>query len=188
VSKKIPAINLFSIFFVPPFVLRSLPRFHKMNSEEVQKRIENRGSTRHPDFVDYMLPADADPPNTKKEKVHLEQVALQLFISGYDPIQIVLNACFFFLVKEPQVHKILVEEIRDTFWVYESIKADSLVELKYLHAFVYETLRLHITNATGLPRISPGAMVDGFYVPKGVSNHFPILYQLIHLNQSYCML
>jgi cytochrome P450 len=168
VSKKIPAIKLLAVFFVPPFVLRSLPRFFKLNSEEVQKRIDNRGSTQHPDFVDYMLPAETNSPMTKKETVHLEQVVLQLFVAGYDPIQIVLNAGFFFLVKEPEVYQVLVEEIRDTFRAYESINVESIVGLKYLHAFLYETMRVHITNGTGLPRISPGAMVDGFYVPQGV--------------------
>ncbi len=144
-----------------------------MNSEAVQRRIDIRGTTPHPDFVDYMLPADAAPPTTKKEKIHLEQVALQLFVAGYDPIQISLNAVFFFLVKEPNAYKILVREIRDAFQAYDSINADALVELKYLHAVISETMRVHITNATGMPRISPGAVVDGVYIPKGVSTGAP---------------
>ncbi|KAI0903786.1 isotrichodermin C-15 hydroxylase [Ustulina deusta] len=168
VSKKLPIVNIFALFFVSPSVLRSLPGVFKMNSEAVQRRIDIRGTTPHPDFVDYMLPADAAPPTTKKEKIHLEQVALQLFVAGYDPIQITLNAVFFFLVKEPNAYKILVREIRDAFQAYDSINADALVELKYLHAVISETMRVHITNATGMPRISPGAVVDGVYIPKGI--------------------
>jgi cytochrome P450 len=37
-----------------------------------------------------------------------------------------------------------------------------------LQRFINETLRVHATAANGLPRISPGATVDGIYVPKGV--------------------
>jgi cytochrome P450 len=175
VSKKIPAVSLVSLFFVSPSVLRSLPKVFKMNSEEVQRRIDTRGKTRHPDFVDYMLPADAPPPSTKKEKVHLEQVALQLFVAGYDPIQITLNSVFFYLIKEVEMYKALVQEIRGSFETYESITADAAAELPYLHAVLYEVLRIHVTNGTGMPRVSPGAMVDGIYVPKGVRIFFPVL-------------
>ncbi|KAI0968452.1 isotrichodermin C-15 hydroxylase [Xylaria arbuscula] len=168
VSKKLPVVNIFALFFVSPSVLRSLPGVFKMNSEAVQRRIDIRGTTPHPDFVDYMLPADTAPPRTKKEKIHLEQVALQLFVAGFDPIQITLNAVLFFLVKEPNAYKILVREIRDAFQAYDRINADALVELKYLHAVVSETMRVHINNGTGLPRISPGAVVDGVYIPKGI--------------------
>ncbi|KAI0101914.1 isotrichodermin C-15 hydroxylase [Nemania sp. FL0031] len=168
VSKKLPIVKIFAPFFVSPSVLRSLPTFFKMNSEALQKRIDIRGTTPHPDFVDYMLPVDAAPPKTKKEKIHLEQVALQLFIAGFDPIQITLNDVIFFLVKEPNAYEILVREIRNAFQAYNSISADALGELKYLHAVVSETMRIHSANATGLPRISPGAVVDGVYIPKGI--------------------
>ncbi|KAI1292916.1 cytochrome P450 [Xylaria venustula] len=168
VSKKLPVVNIFALFFVSPSVLRSLPGVYKMNSEALQRRIDIRGTTPHPDFVDYMLPADAAPPATKKEKIHLEQVALQLFVAGFDPIQITLNAVFFFLAKDRKAYEILVREIRDAFQAYDIINADALVELKYLHAVISETMRVHISNGTGMPRISPGAVVDGVYIPKGI--------------------
>lgn len=169
VSKKFPLLSIFSIFFVSPKVLRSFPKVLKLNSEEIQKRIDNRGKTKHPDYVDFMLPPDATPPTTKKQKVHLEQVAFQLFIAGYDPIQITLNSVIFFLLKEPKIYAKLVEEIRGAFQDYDDINSDALVDLKFLHACVQETLRVHVTTITGLPRISPGAEVDGVYVPEGVS-------------------
>lgn len=149
-------------------MLRSLPKVLKINSQEIQKRIDNRGNTKHPDFVDYMLPPDSPPPTTKKQKIHLEQVALQLFIAGYDPIQITLNSIIFFLLKTPEAYTTLVKEVRAAFQDYDDITHDSLVDLKFLHACIQETLRVHVTAITGLPRISPGAVVDGIYVPKGV--------------------
>ncbi|KAK7756322.1 hypothetical protein SLS62_001548 [Diatrype stigma] len=168
VSKKFPLLSIFSIFFISPKVLRAFPKVLKLNSEEVQRRIDNRGKTKHPDYVDFMLPPDANPPTTKKEKIHLEQVAFQLFIAGYDPIQITLNSAIFFLLKEPKIYAKLVKEIRGAFQHYDDINSDALVDLKFLHACVQETLRVHVTTITGLPRISPGANVDGVYVPKGV--------------------
>ncbi|KAI0378985.1 isotrichodermin C-15 hydroxylase [Hypomontagnella monticulosa] len=163
-----PLLSPFAILFVPPKVIRAVPKFFKMTSEEIQRRIDNRGNTTHPDFVDFMLPADAPAPTTKKEKVHVEQVATQLFIAGFDPIQITFFSCIFFLLKNPDTYKALVDEIRNTFKDYDDITADALVELKYLNAVIHETLRVHVTTITGLPRKSPGATVAGVWVPKGV--------------------
>lgn len=169
VSKRFPFLKPFSIFFVPPKVIRTIPKFFKMTSQEVQRRIDNRGNTTHPDFVDYMLPADAPAPTTKKEKIHIEQVATQLFVAGFDPVQITLFSCIFFLLKNPNAYNTLVEEIRDAFQDYNDITADALVDMKYLNAVIHETLRAHVATVAGLPRKSPGATVAGVYVPKGVS-------------------
>lgn len=54
---------------------------------------------------------------------------------------------------------------------------EALARLPYLQAFVQETFRAHLTTPTGMPRISPGAVVDGIYVPKGVST-YPTLFSL----------
>ncbi|KAI1394963.1 isotrichodermin C-15 hydroxylase [Hypoxylon fuscum] len=168
VSKRFPFLKPFSIFFVPPKVIRTIPKFFKMTSQEVQRRIDNRGNTTHPDFVDYMLPADAPAPTTKKEKIHIEQVATQLFVAGFDPVQITLFSCIFFLLKNPNAYNTLVEEIRDAFQDYNDITADALVDMKYLNAVIHETLRAHVATVAGLPRKSPGATVAGVYVPKGI--------------------
>jgi len=139
-----------------------------MNSAAVKARIDNRGKTKHPDFLDYLVSPEDPPPRTQKEIVHIEQVALQMFIAGYDPIQVTLYAALFFLMKNPKCHEILTQEIRNTFKTYEEITPDALVNMKYTNAVIQETLRVHLGAATGLPRLSPGAMVDGVFVPKGV--------------------
>lgn len=168
VSKRFPLLSPLAYLCVPPSIILKVPKTFSMNSQEVQRRIDNRGNTRHPDFVDYMLPSDAPPPSTKKEKVHLEQVALQMFIAGFDPIQLALFSSFFFLLKEPEILETLVWEIRSTFQSYDQINSEALAALPYLNACIHETLRVHVANATGLPRRSPGAVVDGIYIPKGV--------------------
>ncbi|KAI2782286.1 isotrichodermin C-15 hydroxylase [Daldinia loculata] len=168
VSKRFPLLSPLSFLFAPPKIIRLVPKFFKMNSQEVQRRIDNRGKTTHPDFVDYMLPTNAPAPTNKKEKVHLEQVSMQLLIAGFDPIQITFFSSLFFLLKNQDAYKTLVEEIRNTFRNYTEITPDNLASLKYLNAVIHETLRTHVTAVTGLPRKSPGAMVAGTYVPKGV--------------------
>ena len=59
-------------------------------------------------------------------------------------------------------------EIRAAFTRYEDITPESLTQLEYLHASLMETLRLTVIGGTGLRRVSPGAMVDGNYIAKGV--------------------
>lgn len=175
VSKRFPLLSPLSFLFAPPKIIRLVPKFFKMNSQEVQRRIDNRGKTTHPDFVDYMLPTNAPAPTKKKEKVHLEQVSMQLLIAGFDPIQITFFSSLFFLLKNQDAYKTLVEEIRNTFRNYTKITPDNLASLKYLNAVIHETLRTHVTAITGLPRKSPGAMVAGTYVPRGVSLVYPLI-------------
>lgn len=42
--------------------------------------------------------------------------------------------------------------------------------LPYLNAVIHESLRIFPPVAVPLPRVSPGEMVDGYYIPKGVSS------------------
>jgi hypothetical protein len=63
-----------------------------------------------------------------------------------------------------------VEEIRKSFTKYEDITLEALTQLEYLHASLMETMRLTVIGATGMPRVSPGATVDGIFIPKGVRN------------------
>jgi cytochrome P450 len=167
-AKKAPIIALVTPLFIPLKVLRRIPATFKANSAEVKLRIENRGNTRHPDFMDYMISPNDPPPSRKEDLVHIEQVAFQMFIAGFDPVQIQFYAALFFLTKYPQTRAALIKEIRDSFNSYEDIAPDALSNLKYLNSFIHESLRVHLTTGTGLPRISPGATVDGIYVPKGV--------------------
>lgn len=168
-SKKISIIGLLAPFFVPLRILRTSTAIFKANAEAVKVRIKNRGKTSHPDFMDYMILPNQPEPSTKQELTHLEQIALQLFMAGFDPIQIILYASLFFLLKYPNTRAILTKEIRDSFITYEEITPNALTNLPYLQAFIQETMRTHLTGANGTPRVSPGATVDGVYIPKGVS-------------------
>jgi cytochrome P450 len=168
-SKKMSVIKLFTPLFVPLKVLRKIPATFRANSEEVKLRIEKRGKTKHPDFMDFMILAEEPPPAAKKELVHLEQVAIQMFIAGFDPVQISFYAFIFLLLKNPKTCANLSKEIRDSFKSYDEITPQHLFGLSYLNAFISETLRVYVPASTGMPRVSPGAVVDGHFVPKGVS-------------------
>jgi len=168
-SKKLPIIAFLVPLFVPLKAMRAIPAVFRANRAAIKARIDKMGETKHTDFMDFMISPEVPLPSTKKEVTHIEQVALQIFVAGFDPVQIIFYASIFFLLKYPNICAILTKDIRDAFKTYDEITTDALVSLGYLQAYIHETMRVHLTAPTGMPRISPGATVDGVYVPKGVS-------------------
>lgn len=62
-----------------------------------------------------------------------------------------------------------MSEIREYYSSYDQIDATSALQLPYLQAVIQEALRMHPSGAQGFPRTSPGVVIDGHYVPAGVS-------------------
>jgi cytochrome P450 len=134
--------------------------------------IDQRGRTEHSDYFDYILPVDEPVPTSENELLHIGSVALQVMFAGWGPMADLFYGILVLLLENPEAHQTLSKEIRDTFSSYHDITSGkTLMSLPYLHACIEETLRLLPSNDTGLPRISPGAVIDGQYVSKGVSCH-----------------
>jgi hypothetical protein len=62
-----------------------------------------------------------------------------------------------------------MEEIRCSFATEEDIKRKSTAHLQFLHACLEETPRIYPPSSGTPLRVSPGDVVDGCYVPKGIS-------------------
>ncbi|TGJ86269.1 hypothetical protein E0Z10_g2471 [Xylaria hypoxylon] len=167
ISKKFPLLTPLMLLFIPPRILRTLPRVIKINKHEIQRRIDERNSTEHLDYFETLIPANSVLV-TGKERTHLEQIAGQLLVAGYDPISNQFYGSMFQLLKNPEVLKMLTTEIRCSFHSYDEIAPDALLQLNYLQACLLESFRIFDTLPSGLPRISPGASVDGIYIEKGV--------------------
>ena len=71
-------------------------------------------------------------------------------------------------MKHPDVYIRFKKEIRDRFTQYTDITSNAVGSLPYFHAVINETMRLYPPVPFGPPRISPGAHVDGRFIPKGV--------------------
>lgn len=146
-----------------------MPKLIGMNHQDVKARIERRGETEHLDYFEQLVPADKPSPEDKKYIYHLENVAGQLLLAGWQPLANQFYSLIFFILEEPEAYAALVKEVRDAFMDYHEINNESTAGLKYLQACAYESFRLHQDTVDGLPRVSPGAVVDGAYIPKGVS-------------------
>jgi cytochrome P450 len=145
-----------------------MPKLIKMNTQDVKTRIERRGKTEHLDYFEQLMPSDKPVPEDRKQIFHLENIAGQLLLASWQPLANQFYSVIFFLLKEPDTYVTLVKEVRAAFADYNAINMETVGNLTYLQACVQESLRLHQETVDGLPRVSPGAVVDGTYIPQGV--------------------
>lgn len=169
VTRKFRLLSPLMYLTIPPSVWFVMPKLISMNSEDVKERIERRGRMEHLDYFEQLVPADKPVPEDKKQIYHLENVAGQLLIASWQPLANQFYSLIFFLLREPEAYAALVEEIRTVFADCDAINTESIGNLKYLNACTQESLRLHQDTVDGLPRVSPGALVDGTYIPQGVT-------------------
>jgi len=150
---------------VPPDLVKSFPVLIRMNREEVKGRISRRESLSHPDLIQHLFPkTDEELPS---EDWLLSQANV-LVLAGFDPLTNLSSSLFYYLCRYPETQNRLKEEIRSAFTSRADITPAAIQNMKYLNAVLYEDLRIHTNAAFGIPRVSPGAVVDGNYVPKGV--------------------
>jgi len=95
--------------------------------------------------------------------------AQTLIVAGSETTSTMLAGTTYYLLKNPQALRRLTEEVRGRFGSSEEIDADSTAGLPYLLAVVDEGLRIHTPAPFGLPRFSPGAVINGQYIPAGVT-------------------
>jgi hypothetical protein len=78
VFKRFPLLSPFQLLFVPLAKLKSFAVVEERTRIGVKERISKRGKTEHPDFVEFVLPADNPNPTNKREFTHLGVVAVHV--------------------------------------------------------------------------------------------------------------
>ena len=172
VFKRFPLLHPLQYLAAPIAKLKALSAMEAAVRDGVLRRIERRGHTEHVDLFDYVLPANRPIPSDQSELIHTGALAQQMMFANYGPMSDWYYGTLVFLLDEPEYLHYLSKEIRDKFESYHDITPSALASLPYLHACLEESLRLLPSNNTGLPRISPGSIIDGHFVPKGVSFPF----------------
>ena len=97
----------------------------------------------------------------------LQSQATVLTVAGSETTATALCGITYYLCRNPEVYHKLVSEVRSAFQSFDQITGFTTENLEYLKAVIQEGLRLYPPIAAGLPRVSPGEMVDGYYVPGG---------------------
>ncbi|KAK3377292.1 cytochrome P450 [Lasiosphaeria ovina] len=159
-----PVLRQLQYLLVPASKLLLFARTEATTRRQVRRRIADRQTQDHADFFEFLLPAAAPAP---ADTTHLAAVAVQLTFAEFGPMSDWFYSALVHVLAEPACHAALVREVRAAFARSADIVATAVAPLPYLHACLKESLRLFNSNSTGLPRISPGAVVDGHFVPKG---------------------
>ncbi|RYP69623.1 hypothetical protein DL769_005243 [Monosporascus sp. CRB-8-3] len=167
-SWRFPLLSPLKYLFLLFTAMRPHSHIRDHSRQQLEQRIRRKGAVEHLDFFEQLIPEDREPPKDRKEMRHLEQVAGQLLVAGYEPPAMWFYSTIYHLLKEPVILETLTKEIRGAFKSYSDITSGAAASLPYLTACLKESLRVIPNVLTGMPVVSPGAVVDGTFIPKGV--------------------
>lgn len=135
---------------------------HKRRALEKAEHRIKLGDTGRIDFFGHLLKSDKMTPRD------LVGNADVLLLAGSETTATALDGLTWYLLKNPASLQALTTELLGTFTSQDQITSDSTAPLPYLNSVIEEGLRLFPPAPFALPRDSPGAVIDGHYVPEDV--------------------
>ncbi|KAL4733555.1 cytochrome P450 [Aspergillus similis] len=129
---------------------------------KVAQRI--RSSSPRKDFMANLI---GKVESNEMSREELTAHASTLVIAGGETVATFLAATTFYLLRDDAVYQKLKAEIRGQFNTYEEITCATAQNPPYLQAVISEGLRIYPPGSQGFPRISPGASIDGIWIPAG---------------------
>ncbi|KAI0547224.1 cytochrome protein [Xylaria curta] len=160
---RFPLLDAVSRYVLPWLTTRVRSKHQRYSREKVQKRLDARDAGH--DFLTRLV-SGVESGEVSQEEITAH--ASTLIIAGGETTAHTLASATYYLLKTPNALKKLAEEVRSHYQSYEDIDANTALQLPYLRAVIDEALRIHPSGAQGFPRISPGIVIDGHYVPVGV--------------------
>ncbi|KAK1981748.1 cytochrome P450 [Colletotrichum cereale] len=122
------------------------------------------------DFMTYMLRKTRDGEQGMSTTEIMNNSSV-LVGAGSETTASAMSFFFYTSGLNPEKKKILQDEIRSAFSDESSISLTACGQLEYLQAFIEETLRMFPPTAETPPRVSPGAELDGKFIPSGTVIH-----------------
>ncbi|KXJ84785.1 cytochrome P450 [Microdochium bolleyi] len=125
------------------------------------------------DFASYLLRRGKDGEEILTPKEVMMNSAF-LVTAGSETTATALSGALFFLSRSENASKLqrVVDDVCKAFSDESAIDMTSTAHLQYLAAVIEESLRMYPPVASFTPRQSPGAEVDGHWLPKGTVVHF----------------
>ncbi|KAI0380815.1 cytochrome P450 [Hypomontagnella monticulosa] len=161
--RRAPSLVLLVPFMLSISAIRNLKKHYQYTLQTVRRRL-NRPSTERDIFTAVLEQDDMD-------ETHLVSLAQAMVIAGADTVSVAITSAIYFLLTSPDCLAKLRDEVRTL--TYEQLDGVELPQLRYLNAVIEETMRCFPPIAFGLPRVSPGEMVDGYFIPAGVRVSVP---------------
>lgn len=159
-------LNKLLAMLLPASLIQKKEAHHRMALDKVRRRVQR--DTQRLDFISYMLKTLDTGTITLDE---LENQASIIILAGSETTAVALTFATYFLLVNPQIMDRLLEELHSNFENESQIDVLSINKLNYLQAVIQETLRIAPPITNGFPRKVPpeGALIDGHFVPGGVS-------------------
>ncbi|KAI0203726.1 cytochrome P450 [Astrocystis sublimbata] len=169
--RRFPWLSYLRYLVLPVSLVGKLMQLRKVSLEEMHRRLTMKGATEHIDYFEQLMPADGKVPEDPDELLHLSKISTQLMFAGYLPPSDWYYGTFFHLLHNSRCLETVTQEIRDAFSSYDEITPETAASLPYLNACLKEALRCFNTSVLidGMPVYSPGAVVDGHFIPKGTT-------------------
>jgi cytochrome P450 len=92
-----------------------------------------------------------------------------LIVAGSETTATCLSGTMYYLCKDPELLRIVVDEVRSMFASEDDITIKTTMNLTYMQACIEESLRMFPPVVVSPTRVSPGDFVGGYYLPKNVS-------------------
>ncbi|CAI6236601.1 unnamed protein product [Periconia digitata] len=162
VMLRFPLFYPLHVFLLPIKALLSYRNILRSTDLAITRRLERSKELQDRDYLSVAL----DDEQFSQSRDFLTKNA-SIFVFGHVESSAVITAAFYFLMNNPVSFQRLTREIRSEFSSSDSITDEALRQFPWLDAVINETMRLHTNVPYGLPRISPGASVDGDYISKG---------------------
>ena len=156
-------------WLLPKSVKELIKRHGEWSHNKISHRIKSE--TRRPDFMTYILKNNEDKEQMTMEEI--DSTGAFLILAGSETSATTSSSSTFFFLKYPNVYERLTREVREAFTSFDDITVSSSAQLPYLHAVIWEALRLHPTGPVSVPRIvdRPDVVICGQSVPPGVREH-----------------
>jgi len=161
VIRRLPILKPFESY-IKGDLNRDRKQFVGLSLQKARSRLAQENS--RDDFFSHILSGDK---GSEVDEGYLCIQAQTLLIAGSETTTIVLSAITYFLCINPSVFSRLKNEIRTSFQDPKVIDSDNTAQLPYLCAVIEEGLRIFGPAANGMPRVSPGAEINGTFVPAG---------------------
>ncbi|PVH97979.1 putative cytochrome P450 [Periconia macrospinosa] len=160
--RRYPLLRQIGSTLLPSLTTSIRDKHSGYSRSQVSKRLAHKGARK-----DILANVVAKVETGEVPQEELTAHASTLILAGGETVGTFMTAATYWLCKTPSTQQKLRKEIRDRYERYEDIDAASAMKLPYVQAVINEALRIYPPASQGFPRTSPGAMIDGYYVPKG---------------------
>ncbi|RDA89681.1 hypothetical protein CP533_3355 [Ophiocordyceps camponoti-saundersi (nom. inval.)] len=158
-----PILRAITNIFKPSSSVARSSHNRSLASQEADTR-RRLGNSSGRDYMAHMMGGSGLQAMSESE---ISATSGALFVGGSETTATALSGLLYFLSEDAEPYRLATSEVRSRFASCESFGLRDCLSLHYLSACIEETLRLYPPVADLPPRVSPGAIVGGRYVPAG---------------------